>query len=94
MMKPSAYLINTARGAIIDESALIDALRSNTIAGAALDVQTVEPPSADNELYTMQNVILTPHIGWKKVETRQRLVETVGENIKGFRSGVPVNIVS
>ena len=93
-MKPSAYLINTARGAIVDENALIDALRSNTIAGAALDVQTVEPPSADSELYTLQNVILTPHIGWKRVETRQRLVESVGENIRRFRSGAPENIVS
>ena len=94
MMKSSAYIINTARGAIIDEAALITALRENTIAGAALDVQTVEPPPTDSELYTLPNVILTPHIGWKRVETRQRLVQVVGENIRKFLRGDPTNIVS
>ena len=70
-MKPTAYLINTARGSIIDEKALIQALQNNQIAGAALDVQEVEPPLDDSLLYTLgENLQLTPHIGWKKLETR------------------------
>ena len=93
-MKPTAFLINTARGPIVDELALIDALKSNTIAGAALDVQSVEPPAPESELYTLPNIILTPHIGWKRVETRQRLISVVAENIKNFREGKPINIVN
>ena len=67
-MKPSACIINTARGAIIDETALIEALQQHRLAGAGLDVQEVEPPVADSPLYTMEHVILTPHMGWKGLE--------------------------
>jgi glycerate dehydrogenase len=94
LMKPSAFLINTSRGALIDEPALISALQAGKIAGAGLDVQETEPPAADNPLYTMDNVIITPHMGWKGLETRQRLVGVVADDIRGFFEGKPVNVVS
>ena len=94
LMKPSAFLINTARGALIDEKALIEALKENRIAGAGLDVQEQEPPAEDNPLYTMDNVILTPHMGWKGLETRQRLVSILADNIRNFEAGTPVNAVN
>ena len=93
-MKPSAFLVNTSRGALVDEPALIEALQDGVIAGAALDVQETEPPSEDNPLYTMDNVILTPHMGWKGLETRQRLVSILDGNIKAFFAGNPRNVVS
>ena len=92
-MKPTAFLINTSRGALIDEPALIKALQDNRIAGAGLDVQETEPPAQDNPLYTLDNVIITPHMGWKGMETRQRLVGVVAEDIKGFFEGRDVNVV-
>lgn len=94
LMKPTAFVINTARGALIDEPALIRALKEGRIAGAGLDVQETEPPAADNPLYTMDNVILTPHMGWKGLETRQRLVGVIADDIHGFFAGSPVNVVS
>jgi glycerate dehydrogenase len=94
MMKPSAYLINTARGAIIDEAALIKALHAGTIAGAGLDVQEVEPLPVQSPLIGMPNVILTPHIGWQRIESRQRLMDTVASNIKAFLAGSPMNVVN
>ena len=94
LMKPSACIINTARGAIIDETALIEALQQHRLAGAGLDVQEVEPPVADSPLYTMEHVILTPHMGWKGLETRQRLVQIIAEDIRHFFDGDPVNVVS
>ena len=93
LMKPTAFLINTSRGALIDEQALIKALQEHQIAGAGLDVQEQEPPAADNPLYTMSNVILTPHMGWKGMETRQRLVSIIAEDIHQFMAGTPVNVV-
>ncbi len=92
-MKPTAFLLNTARGALVDESALIEALRAKQIAGAGLDVQEQEPPALDNPLYEMENVILTPHMGWKGLETRQRLVSRLADNIRGFVEGHPINVV-
>jgi Lactate dehydrogenase and related dehydrogenases len=93
MMKPTAYLINTARGALIDEKALIDALQNNAIAGAGLDVQEVEPLDDASPLYTMENVIITPHMGWRGLETRQRLVSLIRDNIRAFSKGQPINRV-
>lgn len=94
MMKPTAFIVNTGRGALIDEPALIEALQNGVIAGAGLDVQETEPPAMDNPLYDMPNVILTPHMGWKGLETRQRLVSILAANIKGFIEGNPQNVVS
>ena len=94
MMKPTAYIINTGRGALIDEPALIEALKEGRIAGAGLDVQETEPPVQNNPLYDMPNVILTPHMGWKGLETRQRLVSILAANIQAFDEGRPQNVVS
>ena len=94
LMKPSAFVINTSRGVLIDEAALIEALENGTIAGAGLDVQEIEPPEENSPLYTMDNVLLTPHMGWKGLETRQRLVSILADNIKKFMEGTPINVVS
>lgn len=94
LMKPTAFIINTARGPLIDEAALIDALKEGRIAGAGLDVQEVEPPAEDNPLYQMENVILTPHMGWRGLETRQRLVSILADDIKNYLNGTPINVVS
>lgn len=93
LMKPTACIINTSRGALIDEPALIKALQEGKIAGAGLDVQETEPPVAENPLYDMDNVILTPHMGWKGLETRQRLVSVLAANIAAYAAGTPKNIV-
>ena len=96
-MKPSAYLINTARGSIVDQAALVDALGAKRIAGAALDVfgEGSAPPPAlpdDSPLYSLDNLILTPHIGWQRLEARQRVVDMCADNIADFAAGRPTNI--
>lgn len=94
LMKSSSFIINTSRGALIDEAALIEALENGVIAGAGLDVQETEPPEENSPLYTMDNVLLTPHMGWKGLETRQRLVSILADNIQSFVDGNPINVVS
>ena len=94
LMKESAFLINTSRGPLVDEAALIRVLQEKRIAGAGLDVQEVEPPAEDNPLYTLPNVIMTPHMGWKGLETRQRLVSIVKANIQNYDAGTPINVVN
>lgn len=94
LMKPSAYVINTARGPLIDEQALIQAIRDGVIAGAGLDVQEFEPLDDSSPLYSMDDVIITPHMGWRGLETRQRLVRMVGDNIRAFAAGSPINRVA
>lgn len=93
-MKPTAFLINTARGAVLDEHALADALNSGRIAGAGLDVLIDEPPKADNPLLTARNCILTPHIGWASRDARLRLIRIVADNLQAFLDGRPAHVVS
>ena len=93
-MKSSAVIINTGRGALINEADLCEALAAKRIAGAGLDVQEVEPPVEDSPLYTLDNVIITPHMGWKGLETRQRLVGIIRDNVQAFFNGEPINVVS
>lgn len=94
-MKPTALLINTARGGIVDEAALADALRTGVIGGAGIDVLTEEPPVHGNVLIDpgLPNLIVTPHNAWGSREARQRLVTQSIENIRGFMSGAPIRVV-
>jgi glycerate dehydrogenase len=93
-MKPTSYLINTGRGALIDEPALAAALHAGTIAGAGLDVLSSEPPAADNPLLSAPNCIITPHVAWATIESRKRLVQIAADNVRGFLDGQPINVVS
>ena len=92
--RDGAYFINTARGGVVNENALRKALESGKLSGAAADVVTIEPMSADCVLFGAPNMTLTPHIAWTPVETRQRLMEIVEANIAAWLAGAPVNVVS
>jgi len=96
MMQPRALLINTARGGLVDESALVEALRSGVIAGAGFDVLTREPPHDGNPLLTLDlpNFILTPHIAWASREAMQTLADQLIENIEAFAGGTARNLVT
>lgn len=95
LMKPTAILINTARGAIVDESALADALRAGRIGGAGIDVLSQEPPVDGNPLLDkgIPNLIVTPHIAWAAVESRQRAIQQMADCIQAFRGGEKLNRV-
>jgi glycerate dehydrogenase len=94
VMKPGACIINTSRGQLINEQHLADALNSGRIAGAALDVLSVEPPSPQNPLLSAKNCIITPHIAWISKEARQRVMGTTVANVEGFLNKKPVHVVS
>jgi glycerate dehydrogenase len=93
-MKPNAYLINTSRGPLVTDAELAEALHEGRIAGAALDVVTVEPMPAGNVLLSAPNLTLTPHIAWAALEARRRLTTVTAENIAAFQSGKPINVVN
>lgn len=93
-MKRGAYLINTARGGVIDEQALADALNSEQLSGAAVDVLTFEPMREDCLLRGAKNITFTPHVAWAPLETRRRLLGIVEDNIESFITGAPKNIVN
>lgn len=93
-MKKNAILINTSRGGLINEVDLADALNQGVIAGAGIDVATVEPITPDNPLLTAKNCIITPHIAWANKESRARLIELVLKNVKAYTLGKPINNVA
>lgn len=93
-MKPSAILINTSRGGVVAEHDLTDALNNNVIAGAYLDVLQQEPMSPDTPLRHAKNCVITPHIAWAPLETRQRLLQIVTDNLEHFLAGNPQNLVN
>ncbi|EPL08536.1 2-hydroxyacid dehydrogenase [Pseudomonas sp. CF161] len=96
LLKPNAFVVNTARGGLIDEQALADALRRGHLGGAATDVLSVEPPVAGNPLLAadIPRLIVTPHIAWGSREARQRIVGQLTENARGFFSGTALRVVS
>ena len=93
-MKDGVIIINVSRGGLVDEEALADALRSGKVAAAAADVMTVEPMKADNPLLTAPNMTITPHIAWASVEARERLINTIADNLKAYLNGDKLNVVS
>ena len=94
LMKPTAFLINTSRGPLVDDQALADALNAGTLAGAGLDVLSVEPPPMNNPLITAKNCFITPHIAWATRSARSRLLDTLVENAKAWIDGKPQNVVN
>ena len=94
LMKPTAFLINTARGKLVVDQDLADALNSGQIAGAGVDVLTTEPPAIDNPMLDAKNAVITPHIGWATVEARKRLISETANNLEMFVKGTPCNVVN
>lgn len=93
-MKATAYLINTSRGALVNEADLASSLENHGIAGAGLDVLSSEPPLPDNPLLNAKNCVITPHVAWSLQETRERLMHLISKNIKAYLRGEPVNKVN
>jgi glycerate dehydrogenase len=92
-MKRTAFLINTARGALVNEADLARALDAGTIAGAGLDVLTVEPPASSNPLLKARNCVITPHVAWATRNARRRLIDATVANVRAFLDGTPRNVV-
>lgn len=93
-MKDGAILLNTARGGLVDEDALLEALTAGKLRGAAVDVVSQEPMNADNPLLKAPNCIITPHMAWSQLEARQRVVDITAANIRAFMEGTPIHIVN
>ena len=93
-MKPTAFLVNTSRGPVVDPQALADALNGGRLAGAGVDVMVQEPPSADDPLLTARNCFVTPHLAWATQDARARLMGTAVANVQAFLAGDPQNVVS
>jgi glycerate dehydrogenase len=93
-MKPSAFFINTARGGLVDEHALADALNEGRLAGAAVDVVSVEPIRPDNPLLTARHCLITPHMAWGSRAARRRLMAATVKNVEAFLAGRPINVVN
>ena len=93
-MKKSAFFVNTARGGVVVDEDLRDALNAGEIAGAAVDVMTTEPPKEDNPLFNAKNIVITPHIAWATKEARTRLLEIVRENLEMWMAGHAKNVVN
>ena len=93
-MKPSAFLLNTSRGPLVDEAALAAALDGGRLAGAGLDVLSSEPPSSENPLLTARNCLITPHVAWATRNARQRLIASAAANLAAFVAGTPQNVVN
>ncbi len=94
LMRKTAFLINTSRGSLIDEQALADALNSEKIAGAGLDVLSAEPPEKGNPLLAARNCHITPHIAWATLAARQRLLNVAVDNVRAYLAGNPQNVVN
>jgi len=92
-MKPTAVIVNTARGGLVVEADLAAALAAGQIAGAGLDVLSTEPPPADNPLLLARNCIITPHVAWATRNARGRLIEVAAANLRAFAAGRPQNVV-
>jgi glycerate dehydrogenase len=93
LLRPTAFVINTGRGPLVDETALAETLNAGRLAGAALDVLSTEPPSADNPLLAAMNCLVTPHIGWATKAARTRLMRIAVANVRGYLEGRPQNVV-
>ena len=92
-MRPSAILINTGRGPLVDDQAVASALAKGQLAAFCADVLTEEPPKADNPLLKQPNAYMTPHIAWASIEARERLIEVATNNVRSFLNGQPQNMV-
>jgi glycerate dehydrogenase len=93
LMKPTAFLINTSRGRLVADRDLAEALNAGRLAGAALDVLSIEPPAATNPLFAARNCLVTPHIAWATHEARSRLMDLAVSNLAAFLAGQPANVI-
>ena len=92
-MKPTAILINTGRGPLVDDQAIAEALEEGRLAAFCADVLTEEPPKADHPLLKQPNAFITPHIAWATKEARSRLIQVATDNVRSFLSGKAINVV-